>query len=99
MAPSKLQQAVGVLPRWNINKLIAEFGDNDNTILYYAEQIVVKHWGRDPMFNATKLIFILQSVFWWPMKNNAFMFYIDFITVGKTPFLYPIRKVQDLSIN
>lgn len=52
---AKLRQAVAVLPWWNVNKLIAEFGDDDNAILYYAEQTTAKSWGRDFMVNAIKL--------------------------------------------
>ncbi len=51
----KLRQAVAVLPWWNINKLISKLGDDDEAILYYAEQTVAKRWGRDLMVNAVKL--------------------------------------------
>ncbi len=51
----KLRHAVGVLPWWNINKLIAKLGDNDDAILYYAEQTIAKKWDRDLMVNAIKM--------------------------------------------
>lgn len=38
------RDAVGVLPWWNINKLIAKLGDDDDAILYYAEQTIAKKW-------------------------------------------------------
>ena len=41
----KLRHAVGVLPWWNINKLIAKLGDDDEAILYYVEQTIAKKWG------------------------------------------------------
>lgn len=51
----KLRQRVGVLPWWNINKLIAKVGDDDEAMLYYAEQTIVKKWNRDMMVNAIKM--------------------------------------------
>ena len=52
---SKLQHAVAVLPWWNVNKLMTEFGDDDYAIQYYAEQTIAKSWDRDLMINAIKL--------------------------------------------
>lgn len=52
---SKLRQAVAVLPWWNINKLISKLGDDDDAILYYAEQTIAKRWGRDLMVNAINM--------------------------------------------
>ena len=51
----KLRQAVAVLPWWNINKLISKLGDDDEAILYYAEQTVDKQWDRDLMVNAINM--------------------------------------------
>lgn len=51
----KLQQAVGVLPWGHINQLITKFGDDDNSILYYAEKTVQKGWSRALLINAIKL--------------------------------------------
>ena len=51
----KLRQRVGVLPWWNINKLIAKLGDDDEAILYYAEQTIAKKWNRDLMVNAINM--------------------------------------------
>lgn len=48
----KLQHAVRVLPWWNVNKLISKLGDDDDAILYYAEQTVVKGWNRELMVSA-----------------------------------------------
>lgn len=39
-----LQQAVVVSPWGHINHLITKFGDDDNAILYYAEENVQKGW-------------------------------------------------------
>ena len=51
----KLQQAVGVLPWGHINHLITKFGNDDNSILYYAEKTVQKGWSRALLVNAVKL--------------------------------------------
>lgn len=51
----KLQQAVGVLPWGHINHLITKFGDDDNSILYYAEKTIQKGWSRALLINAIKL--------------------------------------------
>ncbi len=51
----KLRHAVGVWPWWNINKLIARLGDDDDAILYYAEQTIAKKWDRDLMVNAINM--------------------------------------------
>ncbi|MDE6084560.1 MAG: DUF1016 domain-containing protein, partial [Muribaculaceae bacterium] len=51
----KLRQAVAVLPWWNINKLISKLGDDDEAILYYAEQTVEKQWDRDLMVNGINM--------------------------------------------
>ena len=61
----KLRQAVAVLPWWNINKLISKLGDDDEAILYYAEQTVTKRWGRDFMVNAVKMDMHKR----WPDSN------------------------------
>lgn len=39
----------------HINHLIAKFGDDDNTILYYAEKTVQKGWNRALLVNVIKL--------------------------------------------
>lgn len=52
---SKLQQAVVVLPWGHINYLITKFGDNDDAILYYANQTVKKGWSRALLVNAVKM--------------------------------------------
>ena len=54
-ADPKLQQAVVVLPWGHINHLITKFGDDDNSILYYAEKTVQKGWSRALLVNAIKL--------------------------------------------
>lgn len=51
----KLQQAVVVLPWGHINHLITKFGDDDNSILYYAEKTVQKGWSRAILVNAIKM--------------------------------------------
>ncbi len=51
----KLRRAVAVLPWWNINKLIAKIGNDDDAILYYAEQTIAKKWDRDLMVNAINM--------------------------------------------
>lgn len=51
----KLQQAVVVLPWGHINHLITKFGDDDNAILYYAENTLRKGWSRNLLINAVKM--------------------------------------------
>ena len=55
LSTPKLRQAVAVLPWWNINKLISQFKDSDEAILYYAEKTVEKAWSRELLVNAIKL--------------------------------------------
>ena len=51
----KLRQAVAVLPWWNINKLVSKYKEDDDAILYYAENIIAKNWNREIFINALKL--------------------------------------------
>ncbi len=51
----KLRRSVGVLSWLNINKLIAKLRDDDEAILYYAEQTLAKKWDRDLMVNAINM--------------------------------------------
>lgn len=51
----KLRHAVAVLPWWNINKLISKYKEDDEAILYYAENIIAKNWNREIFTNAMKL--------------------------------------------
>lgn len=39
----------------HINHLITKFGDDDNSIRYYAEKTVQKGWSRALLVNAVKL--------------------------------------------
>ena len=51
----KLRHAVAVLPWWNTLKLMSKFGDNDEAIMYYAQETVRKGWNRDLLLNAIKM--------------------------------------------
>jgi predicted nuclease of restriction endonuclease-like (RecB) superfamily len=51
----KLRHAVAVLPWWNTLKLMSKLGDNDEAILYYAQETVRKGWNRDLLLNALKM--------------------------------------------
>lgn len=52
---TKLQQAVVVLPWGHLNYLIANFGDDDDAILYYAQRTIEKGWSRELLTNAVKM--------------------------------------------
>ena len=51
----KLRHAVAVLPWWNTLKLMSKLGDNDEAILYYAQETMRKGWNRDLLLNALKM--------------------------------------------
>ena len=51
----KLRQAVAVLPWGHILRLMQKFDNDDNAILYYANETVVKGWNRDLLLNAIKM--------------------------------------------
>jgi hypothetical protein len=42
-----LRQAVAVLPWGHTLTLMRKFGEDDNTILYYAQEITSKGWNRE----------------------------------------------------
>lgn len=52
---SKLRQAVAVLPWGHTLTLMRKFGDDDNTILYYAQEIMSKGWNRELLSSAISL--------------------------------------------
>ncbi len=51
----KLRQAVAVLPWGHILTLMRKFGDDDNAILYYAQEIGSKGWNRELLSSAISL--------------------------------------------
>ena len=51
----KLRQAVAVLPWGHTLTLMRKFGDDDNTILYYAQEITLKGWNRELLSSAISL--------------------------------------------
>ena len=51
----KLRQAVAVLPWGHTLTLMRKFGDDNNTILYYAQEITSKGWNRELLFSAISL--------------------------------------------
>ena len=52
---SKLRQAVAVLPWGHTLTLMRKFGNDDNTILYYAQEITSKGWNRELLSSAISL--------------------------------------------
>ena len=50
----KLRQAVAVLPWGHSLTLMRKFGKDDNTILYYAQEITSKGWNRAFLCKCTK---------------------------------------------
>lgn len=51
----KLRQAVAVLPWGHTLTLMRKFGDDDKTILYYAQEITSKGWNRELLSSAISL--------------------------------------------
>lgn len=51
----KLRQAVAVLPWGHTLTLMRKFGGDDNTILYYAQEITSKGWNRELLSSAISL--------------------------------------------
>ena len=50
-----LRQAVAVLPWGHTLTLMRKFGDDNNTILYYAQEMTSKGWNRELLFSAISL--------------------------------------------
>ena len=51
----KLRQAVAVLPWGHTLTLMRKFGEDDDTILYYAQEIISKGWNRELLSSAISL--------------------------------------------
>ncbi len=51
----KLRQFVAVLPWGHILTLMRKFGEDDNAILYYAQEIISKGWNRELLSSAISL--------------------------------------------
>lgn len=49
---SKLRQAVAVLPWGHTLKLMQKFGDDNEAILYYAQETTAKGWSQDLLTSA-----------------------------------------------
>ena len=52
---SKLRQAVSVIPWGHILTLMRKFNEDDNAILYYAQEITSKGWNRELLSSAISL--------------------------------------------
>ncbi len=51
----KVQQAVALLPWGHTLKLMQKFGNDDEAILYYAQETAEKGWSRDLLVNAISM--------------------------------------------
>ena len=51
----KLRQAVAVLPWGHTLTLMRKFGEDDNTILYYAQETASKGWNRELLSSAISM--------------------------------------------
>ena len=51
----KLRQAVAVLPWGHTLTLMRKFGKDDDTILYYAQEITSKGWNRELLYSAISM--------------------------------------------
>lgn len=65
---SKLRQAVAVLPWGHTLKLMQKFGDDDEAILYYAQETTAKGWSRDLLTSAISMQMHLRKN--EPLDNN-----------------------------
>ena len=54
-ADQKVQQSVALLPWGHVLMLMEKLKDNDEAILYYANECITKGWTRDLMLNAVKM--------------------------------------------
>lgn len=52
---SKVQQAVALLPWGHTLKLMQKFGDDDDPVLYYAQETIAKGWSRDLLTSAISM--------------------------------------------
>jgi len=64
----KVQQAVALLPWGHTLKLIQKFGNDDEAILYYAQETTAKGWSRDLLTNAISMQMHLRKR--EPANNN-----------------------------
>ena len=64
----KLRQAVALLPWGHTLKLMQKFGNNDEAILYYAQETIAKGWSRDLLTNAISMQMHLRKS--EPADNN-----------------------------
>jgi len=58
----KLRQTVAVLPWGHTLKLMQKFGNDDEAILYYAQETIAKGWSRDLLTNAISMQMHLREV-------------------------------------
>lgn len=65
---SKLRQAVAVIPWGHILTLMRKFGEDDNAILYYAQEITSKGWNRGLLSSAISLKMHMKKDI--PSDNN-----------------------------
>jgi hypothetical protein len=64
----KVRQVVAVLPWGHTLKLMQKFGNDDEAILYYAQEVIAKGWSRDLLTNAISMQMHLQKN--EPTDNN-----------------------------
>ncbi len=64
----KVQQAVALLPWGHTLKLMQKFRDNDEAILYYAQETTAKGWSRDLLTSAISMQMHLRKN--EPADNN-----------------------------
>lgn len=64
----KLRQAVALLPWGHTLKLMQKFGNDDEAILYYAQETTAKGWSRDLLTNAISMQMHLRKS--EPTDNN-----------------------------
>lgn len=92
----KLRQAVAVLPWGHTLTLRRKFGEDDNAILYYAQETTSKGWNRELLTSSNKfnrilfgtlsIAFLLFFVYnWWVVSS---MPYKRFLYIGLGLLVY-----------
>lgn len=67
---AKVQQAVALLPWGHTVYLMDKLGDDDNALMYYAQETIVKGWSRSLLTNAVNLKMYEHQCLPRPMDNN-----------------------------
>lgn len=85
---TKLLQVVALLPWGHILYLMNKFQDNDEAMLYYAEETVAKGWSRDMLTNAVKL----QMFEYKTLENQQYNNFNETLPSAQATFAHEVMK-------